>query len=47
MVTKYLGNGLTGTGNRTYRQVSRTKRVLVCWAQKRCVVCQRYLPKNQ
>lgn len=44
--TRSIGSGLRSTGNRTYR-TENGKSVLVAWADKRCVICNRLLKKFQ
>lgn len=43
-----IGNGLSSTGYRTYRNDNKNhKQILVSWIQRRCKVCGRFLSKRQ
>lgn len=45
-----IGNNLYGDGGRSYRRMKKNgqmKLELVAWVQRRCVICQRFLSKQQ
>ena len=48
-MNKYLGNSLISTGNRTFKHYivrDKCKSKLVCWIDKRCSICGRFLKKE-